>query len=225
MTVLTIAAHPDDEVLGCGGTMAKLSESGQDVFVAILGEGVTSRSPRQVRANREAIKTLRQHCISASNHLGVKQVFFYNFPDNRFDTVPLLDIVKKIEALIEQIRPESVFTHHPGDLNIDHRITHQAVLTAVRPFGSRIPGELHAFEIPSSTEWAFGQFREFKPNTFVDISTTIRQKTDAMLEYQSELRTFPHPRSIDRIESLAKVRGAAAGMTHGEAFSLIFKRM
>ena len=225
MTILVIAAHPDDEVLGCGGTIAKLSDSNHNVVVAILGEGLTSRSHDNRSTDRSQLKRLKQQCRSATTLLGVNKTLFYDLPDNRFDSLPLLDVIKIVEDIMEKTGPEIIFTHHPGDLNIDHKITHRAVLTAARPFEGSSLKEVLAFEIPSSTEWGFSQFSDFSPNVFVDISTTIQRKSDALSMYDSEIKRFPHPRSTAHIENLAKVRGAAAGMRSAEAFSLILKRM
>lgn len=224
MTVLVIAAHPDDEVLGCGGTIARLTGEGHDVYVAILGEGITSRYDKREQANQRIIKELQDRFRQVSKLLGVKDLFLYDFPDNRFDTVSLLDIVKIVEKLINRFQPKIVYTHHGGDLNIDHVITHRAVMTATRPVENCPVKEIYAFEVPSSTEWAFGQFQAaFQPNVFVDISVTLETKIQAMEIYESEAQAFPHPRSPEAIMASARKWGSTVGLQAAEAFELIRK--
>ena len=131
--ILVVAAHPDDEVLGCGGTIARLAKEGHDVYISILGEGITSRIKKQNEADLQLVKKRHKQSQEVSESLGAKDLFLYSLPDNRFDTIPLLDIVKIIEDLIEKLKPTVIYTHYAGDLNIDHTITHRAVLTATRP--------------------------------------------------------------------------------------------
>jgi len=222
MNSLIIAAHPDDEVLGCGGTIARLTNEMKDVFVAILGEGITSRYNKREQADVSALETLRNSSKSVSKLLGVKELFLYNLPDNRFDTIPLLDIVKIIEALIDKVKPSTVFTHHGGDLNIDHSIIHRATLTATRPICGQPVKKVYAYEVPSSTEWAFDQFSQvFRANVFIDIGTTLEKKIKAMELYESEVRPFPHPRSPEALRLLAKRWGSVVGLDAAEAFELI----
>lgn len=223
--ILVIAAHPDDEVLGCGGTLAKYVNEGHNVSVMILGEGLTSRDAKRQRAKRkEGLRLLKRQAKKANDLLGVKDISMYDLPDNRFDTVALLDIVKLIERQILKTKPEIIFTHTNCDLNIDHVITHQAVLTATRPMPGCIVKELYAFEISSSTEWAFQRFGPvFRPNVFVDITDTLNRKIKAMMIYEGELRKFPHPRSDGAMMALAKYRGSMAGIEAAEAFELMRK--
>lgn len=222
MNILVIGAHPDDEVLGCGGTIAREVIDGNDVFIAILGEGVTSRYDNREQADSELLKTLQKQSNQVGRLLGAKEVFMYNLPDNRFDTVPLLDVVKIVEELIDKLKPTCIYTHYGGDLNIDHVITHRAVLTATRPLRGQPVQDIYAFEVPSSTEWSFGQYqRGFNPNMFVNISETLDQKIKAMKIYEGELRTFPHPRSSESLRSIAKYRGSAAGQKAAEGFEII----
>jgi LmbE family N-acetylglucosaminyl deacetylase len=221
-TILIIAAHPDDEVLGCGGTIAKLAQKGHDVYIAIIGEGLTSRYNQRENVDPDLVNELKDCSRQASQLLGAKEVFFHDFPDNRFDTVPLLEVIKRIEKLIESVRPQVIYTHHGGDLNIDHVVTHRAVLTATRPSASHKINEIYAFEVPSSTEWAFGQFAPaFRSNVFVDIGNTLEIKIRAMQIYESEVQLFPHPRSINALKSLAQIRGSTVGLSSAEAFELI----
>ena len=192
-----------------------------DVYVMILGEGVTSRDISNDKKIGELSK-LKNEMFAANKILGTKEVFTEDLPDNKFDTVPLLDIIKIIEAYIRKINPEVVYTHHRGDLNIDHRITFDAVLTACRPVEGNPIKRILSFEVPSSTEWNIqNASTNFISNTYEDISETINQKTEAMSAYQNEIRLSPHPRSIEKIRSLAETRGAASGMNFAEAFMLI----
>lgn len=220
MKVLCIVAHPDDEVLGCGGTMAKLSAQ-NEIYLLILGEGITSRDKSE-KQKIDELKLLNDDMLAANRILGTKQVFTENLPDNKFDTVSLLDITKIVEKYIEKIKPEIVYTHHMGDLNIDHRITFKAVLTACRPIENMSVKKILSFEIPSSTEWnSYSIINSFNPNVFEDISRTIDKKLDAMSVYKSEVRSNPHPRSLEKIKALAEIRGAISGMNYAEAFILI----
>ena len=218
--VLVVAAHPDDEVLGCGGTMAALAQAGHEVYVLILGEGVTSRDEiRDPLARAKEIEALRQAARKAAQILGAKEVFFEDLPDNRFDTVPFLEIVKKIERIKTKVRPEIIFTHYEGDLNIDHQITARAVMTATRPLPGETVNSIYSFEVLSSTEWNF--FTNFKPNVYVDISKNFSQKIEAFNCYTLENRLFPYPRSEKVLASKATVRGSEAGFKFAEAFNLI----
>lgn len=218
--VLIVAAHPDDEILGCGGTIARLVSEGVSVFTLILGEGVTSRDrKRQTGGRQRDINKLRGEAKKANQKIGVKDTFAFDFPDNRFDTVPLLDIVKIIEEIKAKILPQAIYTHHENDLNIDHQITYRAVLTATRPLIDEVVKEIYSFYVPSSTEWSCPQ--KFLPNVYVDISNTLKQKLKAMEEYQSELRNFPHPRSLKGIELIASYWGLISGLLYAEPFELV----
>lgn len=221
--VLTVVAHPDDEVLGCGGTIAKHTKQGDEVYCLILGEGMTSRYSQQGEAERRGeLKQLRAQAEQAARILGIKEAFFMDFPDNCFDTVPLLDIVKVVENLINRLQPEIMYTHHGGDLNIDHQIAQRAVLTATRPLKDCPVKEIYAFEVPSSTEWAFEQSeRVFRPNVFVDISETFDKKIKALKAYQGENREYPHPRSTKALEIIARYWGVSVGRELVEAFRLV----
>lgn len=222
--ILIIAAHPDDEVLGCGGTIACLSKKGHDVYISVLGEGITSRFNEREEADLELVKELHERSRLVSEILGAKDLFLYSLPDNRFDTVPLLDIVKMIEKLIEKVQPSVIYTHYGGDLNIDHQITNRAVITSTRPVKDHPVKEIYTFEVPSSTEWAFGQYQGgFNPNVFVDVSKTLDKKIEAMKIYESELRPFPHPRSPKALNVLAQYRGSTVGLKAAEGFEIVRK--
>lgn len=219
-SILIVAAHPDDEVLGCGGTIAKLADQGAIVHVAFLADGVFARTG-DAGAQQAELNARRAAAQKACDILGVKSVSFGDFPDNRMDTVALLDIIKAVEELIVEHRPDTVFTHHSGDVNIDHRRIHEAVVTACRPQLGHPVKTLLCFEVPSSTEWQLpGSASVFAPNWFVDISDTLKRKLDALNAYDTELRAWPHPRSVQGVEHLARWRGATVGVDAAEAFML-----
>jgi len=219
-SILILAAHPDDEVLGCGGTIAKLADEGAIIHVAFLADGVFSRSGEQT-IQQEELQIRRSAAQKACNILGVKSLSFGDFPDNRMDTVALLNITKAIESLITKHQPDTVFTHHAGDLNIDHRRMHEAVVTACRPQNGHPVKTLLCFEVPSSTEWQLSSSAPpFTPNWFVDISTMLNRKMAALEAYAAELRNWPHPRSRQGVEHLAHWRGATVGVDAAEAFIL-----
>lgn len=219
-SVLVMTAHPDDEVLGCGGTLAKLSDQGAYVNVVFLSDGVLARDGGA--AEKQAELTTRRAAAEAASHvLGVKSVAFENFPDNQMDKVALLDIIKVVERHIAEFRPAIVLTHHAGDLNVDHHLLHQAVVTACRPQIKHPVKTLLFFEVPSSTEWQTpGTGTAFMPNWFSDISSTLDRKLRALDVYTSELRPWPHPRSRQGVEHLARWRGATVGVDAAEAFML-----
>lgn len=216
--ILIIAAHPDDEVLGCFGTVAKMIKEGCDAYTLILSGGKTSRG----EVKQKELDELKQEMLDANKLIGIKEVFQADFPDNAFDSVPLLTIVKKIEEIKNKIKPEIIFTHHIGDMNIDHRITHSAVLTATRPMQEECVKTIYSMEVPSSTEWnSFSKSSIFTPNVFFDVSQTIGKKVEAMALYNSELREYPHPRSLVFIKELAKMNGVKVGLKYSENFMLI----
>jgi LmbE family N-acetylglucosaminyl deacetylase len=225
MKTLVIAAHPDDEVLGAGASIARWLDEGHSVQIAILGEGATSRAASRESADTGEVATLRRKANAAARRLGAGKPRMLGLADNRFDTLPLLEIVQHVERLIEEFEPELVLTHHGGDLNIDHALSFRAVMTALRPMHSGCVRELRTFEIPSSTEWAFARFdAAFRPNCFVDVARTLGRKLDAMACYDSEARVFPHPRSPQALEALARTRGAQVGFEAAEAFETIWRR-
>lgn len=221
--VLVIAAHPDDEVLGCGGTVARLAAEGREVQIAILVEGLTSRDDqRDAVKHAAALAGLKSTARHVASLLGARALHSFDLPDNRLDTVAMLDVVKICESLIQRIQPTVVLTHHAGDLNVDHRVIAQAVLTATRPIAGRPVLQVIAFEVASSTEWAFQRIEPlFRPNLFVDIETTLTRKIAAMKAYDGEYRPFPHPRSAEALQAQAKRWGSTAGLMAAEAFEIV----
>lgn len=216
--VLVVAAHPDDEVLGCGGTIARLAAAGREVHVLLLADGESSR----LQANSAEILAARNAAAEAAGRmLGCSSTETLTLPDNRMDELALLDVVRQVETRVERLRPAMVLTHHSGDVNIDHRIAHEACVVACRPVPGHPVRELLFFEIPSSTEWRPpASAAVFAPNYFVDISAVLDRKMAALEAYASELRAFPHPRSPAAVEALARWRGATMGVAAAEAFVL-----
>lgn len=223
MNVLVVAAHPDDEILGCGGTIAMHALlQGAQVHVLIMAEGITARDITRNREQHEpSLSKLAQAAHQANRIVGTTTLELLSFPDNRLDSVDLLDLVKAVEEVITKHDPSIVYTHHRGDVNIDHQRVHEAVIAACRPQPLCGVKRLLFFEVASSTEWQppfSGQ--PFAPNWFVNISGTLDHKLKALEAYASEMRAFPHPRSLKAIECLAHWRGATVGVQAAEAFVL-----
>jgi LmbE family N-acetylglucosaminyl deacetylase len=222
---MVVVAHPDDEVLGLGGTMNHLiSECNCNVRVVILGEGITSRDEkRDVQSQTRALKIHRENIEKARQVIGYHAVAIYDFPDNRFDDVNLLDIVKVIEKEKNDFQPDFIFTHHGEDLNIDHRLTFEAVLTASRPMKDERLSGILTFETPSATEWrAYNPSLVFCPNYFYSIGEkNLDAKIQGMESYEYERRTSPHPRSPEALRILAKRYGSIVGCDYAEPFNII----
>lgn len=221
-TVLILAAHPDDEVLGCGGTMARFANEGSDVHVVFLADGVSARQTNSVSIEINTESCARRDAARfAGDILGVKSVIFGEFPDNRMDSIDLLDIVQFIERQVDFYKPEMIFTHHANDLNIDHRIVHQATMTACRPQPGHCVQTILFFEVQSSTEWQMPASASiFAPNWFVDITDYLDVRTRALEAYADEMRPWPHSRSLKAVEHLVHWRGATVGVIAAEAFML-----
>jgi LmbE family N-acetylglucosaminyl deacetylase len=220
--VLVVAAHPDDEILGCGGTMALHVDKGNDVYVVFMADGVASRGDSKNLLGK--INERKQSAIEACAIIGCKHPVFLGFPDNQLDACSILDITQKLESVIDEINPEIVYTHHNKDLNVDHQLTHQAVITACRPQPDNTVSEIYSFEVLSSTGWnSPTENNIFIPNTFVEISKTWKKKMDALYCYDDELRSYPHARSYKGVKSLAVFRGISVGLEYAEAFHLIRK--
>ncbi|MGH7003095.1 MAG: PIG-L deacetylase family protein [Alphaproteobacteria bacterium] len=211
--IAAIYAHPDDEVLACGGALARHADAGDLVNVLILATGVTARG----KDAAAGIEALRGQARAAARVLGVAEVSFGDFPDNGMDSIPLLNVVRRVEAFLTEHPATTVYTHHLGDLNLDHRIVAQAVLTACRPLPGAKIGTVLAGEVLSSSEWGPPGER-FVPDTHLEITRQLERKRAALSCYTAELRDFPHPRSMRALESLAHLRGSEAGVTAAEAF-------
>ena len=216
--VLIVAAHPDDEALGAGGVIAFHAAKGDVIHIAFMADG------EGARGDNKGIDGRRESASTAAKALGVpaENLVFFDFPDNRMDSVPMLDITKALESLIKKIGSNIVYTHHEGDLNIDHRLTHQAVLTACRPLPGSSVSAIYGFEVLSSTEWASPETKNaFIPRHYVDIAAHWKKKLAALKAYDKEMRPFPHPRSYQAAQALAELRGSQVGLLKAEAFTII----
>ncbi|MBL4933550.1 PIG-L deacetylase family protein [Clostridium paridis] len=219
--ILVIAAHPDDEILGVGATVAKHVNNGDRCFALVLGEGITSRYENKNQVNNIEVEDLHKDANGVAKIIGYEDLYLENLPDNRFDSLNLLDIIKVIEAYLNKLKPDIIYTHHGGDLNIDHKKIYEAVLTATRPINKEQVKEIYCFETVSSTEWNFEYKNSFRPNYFVDVTETLNKKLKAMKYYKSEIRDFPHPRSLESLVASAKVWGSVIGVKYAEAFEVV----
>lgn len=223
--ILVVVAHPDDELLGLGATMHKLIKSYScEIRVVILGEGITSRSDnRDTQKWAESLRIHKENIESARKAIGYVSAGVYDFPDNRFDTVALLDIIKVIEREKEEFQPSVIFTHHGGDVNIDHQRTFEAVITATRPLENENVTTIISFETPSGTEWrAATDPKHFIPNFFVEVSENdVDAKIKGMESYEFEKRAYPHPRSPEALKIQAQRWGIVVGKNYAEAFSIV----
>ena len=221
--VLVIAAHPDDELLGCGGTIALHALKGDDVFLIIAAEGATSRGEiSQIDKFKNETNFLKECSQKAADLIGIKDLKMLELPDNRMDSLDRLELIKLIESHLNKIKPTIVYTHHSGDLNVDHRRLHEAVLTACRPKPQFFVKRILSFETLSSTEWqSHGNGSFFQPNWYVDISSVLEVKIKALSFYNSEICDWPHPRSIEAVKYLAKYRGSQVGKDAAEGFFLL----
>ncbi|HEY4122803.1 MAG TPA: PIG-L deacetylase family protein [Byssovorax sp.] len=219
MKVLVVAAHPDDELLGVGATVAKHAAAGDEVTLVVVSEGASSRYASG------ADEALRASGRAAAGVLGAKDLVFLGLPDQRLDARPILDVVQPIERIFDQVGAEVVYTHHWGDINRDHRVVSEAVMVAARPVSARAPRRLLCFETPSASEWSSNDLSlAFVPSVFVDVEATIEKKLEAMSKYETELRPYPHPRSIDALRVRAQYWGQLAGMRYAEPFVLVRER-
>jgi N-acetylglucosamine malate deacetylase 1 len=214
-TVLVIAAHPDDEVLGCAGTIMKHVQSNDQVHVLFMTDGVSSRNDE---ASKIAAQNRREMAEAAKKIMGVSKNTYLDLPDNAMDTVPFIEIVKSIESKINEIKPSVIYTHFSGDLNIDHRFTHNAVMTACRPQPACSVNKILCFEVNSSSEWSLNS--AFRPNVFVNIAELEDMKSAVLDAYSKELRDFPHTRSKKAIVARDRVRGTTVGVEAAESFIL-----
>ncbi|MCJ8320004.1 MAG: PIG-L family deacetylase [Colwellia sp.] len=217
--VLVIVAHADDETLGCGGTLLKHRDNGDEVVIIFMTDGIGARNPEK-NGSEEKLRMQAQKNVCAQ--LNVKKFYNFSFPDNRMDSVTLIDVVQEIEKVLHIQQPSIIYTHHGGDLNIDHRIVHQAVMTACRPQPNSSVHTILSFEVNSSTEWASENMGgHFIPNYYVDISSFIKEKEQLLNLYADEMRVYPHSRSIEAVMNLNKLRGNSVGLQAAEAFMLL----
>lgn len=209
--ILVVAAHPDDETLGCGGTIARHADFGDDIFVLFMTDGVGARN-----AGGEVS---RWECAEkATSILGTSILQGHDFPDNEMDTVPFLSVVKRVEEVVRVFNPDIVYTHHSGDLNIDHRITCQAVMTACRPLPDSAVEAIYGFEVCSSTEWG----EPFTPNYYVSLAKShYESKMEALSAYGDEILDFPHARSKKAVAAQTRIRGCQVGVRRAEAFVVL----
>lgn len=219
--VLIVAAHPDDELLGVGGTVRRLANEGICIRAVILAEGLTSRREQRADTAQSELEELQKDARAAAKEVGYTSIDFCGFPDNRMDEVDLLDIIKVVNRFVEKYQPDTIFTHHHGDLNIDHQRTCEAVLTACRPVGDYCVERIYAFETPSSTEWNYRYNAPFCPNVFFDVTDTLEAKIRGMACYRTESARYPHPRSPEALRALGQYRGTNVGVPMAEAFELL----
>lgn len=215
--IAAIFAHPDDEVLACGGALSAHASRGDEVRILILATGLASRGT----VEQISIDRLQQQGRAAARIMGATEIEFADFPDNAMDSLPLIRVVQRVEAFLRGFAADVIYTHHAGDLNVDHRITAQAVVTARRPLPAAGDVEILACEVPSATEWAAPWQEPFVPTDFLDISAYLTVKQQALACYEGELRAWPHPRSLEGVKVLALWRGAQCGTGMAEAFSQI----
>ena len=221
--VLVIAAHPDDEVLGMGGTIAKLVKNGGNVDVLIVTDGSSSQY-RDSDHLAEIIEAKKKETRNCADRLGVRDIYYGELPDMKLDTTPHIRINRVIEDVIDKVQPDTVFTHFWGDVNCDHQNVYKSTLVAVRPVMGQVVKELYCYRVPSSTEWTPNKADTmFMPNYFVDIVPYAEQKYAAFACYSTELRDYPHPRSVQYLRENDKVVGLRVGMLAAEEFVMLRK--
>lgn len=220
--ILVFAAHPDDEFLGCGATLLKYRKKGFKIKSFFFGDGETSRKISKNLILKSIIRREKQ-AIELSKKSKFEKPIFQRLPDNKLDTIPLLDIVKFIEKQIRIYKPEIIFTHFENDLNLDHQIIYKAVFTATRPLSKTFVRKIYSFEIPSSTDFFLSRNSRkiFNPNFFVEVEKTINKKIDLLKIYKDEIKKWPHPRSLRSIKNLSMYRGSQIGKKYAEAFILV----
>ena len=209
MKILVLAAHPDDEVLGMGGTIRKLTNEKNTVHLCVITEGASAQY-----SDQKMIKIRKESCKKSAKILGIKKIEFLEFQDMTLDSIPQIEINKKIEKIIKKFDPEIIFTTSDNDLNKDHQKVFESSLIVSRPYSSNVK-KIYAYEIPSINK------TDFSPNVYFDITKEFKKKIEAFKAYKSEIEKFPHPRSVKYLESLAHIRGSQAGLEKAEGFRLI----
>ena len=213
MKILIIAPHPDDEVLGCGGTVAKHSKRGDEVYLCIVTKAYTPDWSEEFLKNRP------KEIEKSNKILGIKKTYFLDYLTVKLDTIPQKELNEAISKVVNEVNPDILYIPHKGDLNKDHRLVFESSLVATRPANHKIK-RISSYETLSETEW--GQpIEPFIPNVYVNISETFEIKIEAMKAYESELKQYPHPRSLEIVEALAKKRGSEVGVKFAEAFMLV----
>lgn len=222
MNVLVVVAHPDDEILGCGATIKLLADQGHNVYLCVLC------APADARHNRPELDRLNKTAAAAARIVGVADIMRFEFPNIRFNVVPHIEMVQSIEQAIVKYRPSWIFTHHPGDLNIDHRICYETTMAAAllpQRRSDDLPvtliRKIFLSEVLSSTDWAPSSFAPFQPNSFFDVTRTLDDKVHALETFEGALKPFPHSRSRENVIHLARLRGAQMGIEAAEAFCLV----
>lgn len=216
MNILVIAPHPDDEVLGAGGTIAKRAAAGHDVYVCIVTKGC------EPLFHEPMIEQGRNECRTADKFLGVKETFFLDFPAAMLEKVPRYKLNDGILSVVQKIEPDEVYIPHRGDMQIDHKMVVDAAMVALRPKYEHRVMRIYAYETLSETGWdAPNTINEFIPTVYEDITSTIEKKLEAMSMFKTQLAEFPNARSIGAIEALAKYRGSTVTVNAAEAFVLI----
>ncbi len=216
MSVLVLAAHPDDEALGCGATIARHVDAGEKVNIIFASDGELSRPDAALKAVSKREEMARE----AASALGAEPPLFLGFPDNKLDTVPMLEIAQAIEITVADMSPRRIYTHHAGDLNVDHSMLARACLTAFRPQPGNGVIDILGFEVLSSTHWNAPE-SAFTPTVFVNSEGYVAQKIEALMAYTPEMRKFPHARSLEAVHHLLGMRGAIVGLRAAEAFTLL----
>lgn len=223
MKILVVAAHPDDEVYGMGGTIAKLADEGNEVHVLIVTDGSTTQYAGRPDLE-QILENKRQETSAAAQILGVKKVHYGFLPDMKLDTLPHVEVNRVIEQAVREIQPDVVYTHFYGDVNLDHQMVYRSTLVAVRPVPSQCVKELYCYYVPSSTEWSPQlTHTAFMANVKVDISKYEEKKKQALLAYKTEIREYPHPRSAQYVQEMDRVCGLQWGMAGSEGFVLLRK--
>lgn len=218
-SILIVAPHADDEILGCGGIMAKNKKENIEVYVAIVTNGYLG-APELFKI--EGTERVRSEALKAHQYLGIKKTYFLDFPAPRLDTIPSYKLSMRLEGIIRENEITDLYIPHRGDIHKDHRITFEAALVSARPINNNPVKRIYTYETLSETEWAapFGD-DAFIPTVFEDISNHIEEKKEAFKYFTTQIKEFPHPRSLESIENLSKLRGATVGFINAEAFMLI----